>query len=71
MDAIRKNHIQFPDQMSKDKEILTLKEVAAYLNLHLMTAYELVRKGKLPAIKIGGQYRAKKSEIDKLFNQVK
>jgi len=34
-------------------EILTLKEVAEYLNLAEKTAYRLADEGKLPGFKVG------------------
>ena len=34
-------------------DILTLKEVAAYLKLAEKTAYRLVAEGKLPGFKVG------------------
>ncbi|MBL4852092.1 MAG: helix-turn-helix domain-containing protein [Gammaproteobacteria bacterium] len=50
--------------MSND--ILTLKEVAEYLKLAEKTAYRLVAEGKLPGFKIGGSWRFRKDEIEKL-----
>ena len=35
-------------------QILTLKEVAAYLKLAEKTAYKLAAAGKLPGFKVGG-----------------
>ncbi|MBF4405022.1 DNA-binding protein, partial [Vibrio anguillarum] len=35
-------------------QILTLKEVAAYLKLAEKTAYRLASEGKLPGFKVGG-----------------
>jgi len=47
-------------------EILTLKEVAKYLKLAEKTAYRLVAEGKLPGFKVGGSWRFRKDEIEKL-----
>ncbi len=47
-------------------EILTLKEVAEYLKLAEKTAYRLVAEGKLPGFKVGGSWRFRKDEIEKL-----
>lgn len=38
-------------------QILTLKEVAAYLKLAEKTAYKLAADGKLPGFKVGGSWR--------------
>ena len=47
-------------------EILTLKEVAKYLKLAEKTAYRLVSEGKLPGFKVGGSWRFRRDEIEKL-----
>lgn len=46
-------------------QILTLKEVAAYLKLAEKTAYKLAAEGKLPGFKVGGSWRFKQSDIEK------
>ena len=45
-------------------EILTLKEVAEYLGVHEMTVYKLIKSSKIPAIKLGGQWRFKRDVLD-------
>ena len=45
-------------------EILTLKEVAAYLKLAEKTAYRLAADGKLPGFKVGGSWRFKREDIE-------
>ncbi len=45
-------------------EILTLKEMAAYLKLAEKTAYRLAAEGKLPGFKVGGSWRFKKVDIE-------
>ncbi len=47
-----------------DNDIMTMKEVAEYLKLNEKTAYRLTSDGKLPAFKVGGSWRFRKSEID-------
>ena len=44
--------------------IMTLREVAKYLGLHVMTVYKLTREGRVPAAKIGGQWRFKRDVLD-------
>lgn len=44
--------------------IMTLSEVAKYLGLHVMTVYKLTREGRVPAAKIGGQWRFKRDILD-------
>ena len=55
-------------EMSKEKlnlEILTVKQLAEYLQLDEHTIYRLARKGEIPALKIGAEWRFKKDLIDK------
>lgn len=50
-------------------EILTLEEVAKYLKLKPQTIYTWAQNGKIPAAKLGKEWRFKKSVIDNWFNQ--
>lgn len=43
--------------------VLTLRETAAYLRLSPATVYRLVQQGKLPAVKLGRQWRFRKEEV--------
>lgn len=49
---------------STDGEILTLEEVAAYLKAGKRTVYRLAQKGEIPAFKLGGTWRFRRSELD-------
>ncbi len=55
--------------MSKDKEILTTKEVADYLHIHPLTVHRYAREGKIPAFKIGTDWRFHKKYLDKWIRQ--
>ena len=48
-----------------DSDIMTVKEVAAYLKITEKTAYRLAAEGKIPGFKVGGSWRFRQSEIDK------
>lgn len=53
-------------QMSEvESEILTLEEVAAYLKAGKRTVYRLAQKGEIPAFKLGGTWRFRRSELDR------
>lgn len=45
-------------------ELLTTKEIAKYLKLRSETVLRKVRKGEIPAIKMGGRFRFDKEQID-------
>jgi len=49
--------------MKKNMEILTAKEVAEYLKIHLLTVHRYAREGKIPAFKIGTDWRFHKKYI--------
>jgi len=51
--------------MAKDKEIMTTKEVAGYLNIHPLTVNKYAREGKIPAFKIGTDWRFHKMYIER------
>jgi excisionase family DNA binding protein len=51
-------------ERSKESEILTAAQVAEYLKVHRATIYKLLKAGKLPAFKIGSDYRFKREQID-------
>jgi len=45
--------------------IMTPKELAQYLRIHLSTVYRLVAGGKIPYFRVGGGYRFTEEEITK------
>ncbi len=53
------------------KEFWSLKEVADYLDVEYKTVYRLVRKGEIPAGKVGGIYRVRKEDLDAYFERQK
>ncbi len=46
------------------EKLLTIEQVAAYLKVDKFTVYRLVTKRKLPAFKVGNQWRFKREIID-------
>ena len=50
-------------------EIMTIEEVAKYLKLKPQTIYSWAQNGKIPAAKLGKEWRFKKSILDVWFNQ--
>ncbi len=52
-----------------DNEIMTLEEVAAYLKVKPQTIYTWAQEKKIPAAKLGKEWRFKRSIIDTWFNQ--
>ena len=44
--------------------VMTVQEVADYLNVDPKTVYRLVNRGELPGFKVGGSWRFQKSDLD-------
>ncbi len=55
--------------MAEDKVIMTAKEVAAYLHIHPLTVHRYAREGKIPAFKIGTDWRFHKRYIERWIKQ--
>ena len=51
--------------MVKLTEAYTSEEIAKYLKLHPYTIRRLAREKKIPAFRVGGQWRFRKDDIDK------
>ena len=47
-----------------ETDLLTPEEAAVYLRLNPQTTYRLLRSGHLPGVKIGRQWRIRKSSLD-------
>jgi excisionase family DNA binding protein len=47
-----------------ETDIMTVREVADYLDCHYMTIYRLVKTAGLPAFRLGGNWRFRRSEIE-------
>ena len=45
-------------------EILTIDEVAVFLKAGKRTVYRLAASGEIPAFKLGGTWRFRRSELD-------
>ena len=50
-----------------ETDIMTLEEVAAYLKVTPQTIYTWAQEKRIPAAKLGKEWRFKKSIIDKWF----
>jgi excisionase family DNA binding protein len=46
-------------------EIMTVSALARYLRCNRHTLYKLLKEGKIPALRIGGGWRFRRSNIDR------
>jgi excisionase family DNA binding protein len=44
--------------------LLTAAEVADQLRVSTMTVYRLIRRGELPAVRVGRNYRVRESDLE-------
>ena len=47
-----------------EERLLTIDDVAKYLGVNKFTVYRLVANKKIPAFKVGNQWRFKKEMVD-------
>ena len=50
--------------LASDDIFLTTEEVLEYLQVNLRTVYRLIKAGKIPAVRVGRQWRFRKRDID-------
>ncbi len=58
-------------ESEKIDQVMTVDQVAAYLQLNRLTVYRYVREGKIPAAKIGKVYRILRADVDRFLEAQK
>jgi excisionase family DNA binding protein len=48
----------------KESNLMNVRELAEYLRCHPATIYKLLKKGKIPAFKVGSDWRFNPEAID-------
>jgi excisionase family DNA binding protein len=51
------------------EKLLTIAQVASYLKIDKFTVYRLVTQKRIPAFKVGNQWRFKKKLLDDWLNK--
>ncbi|GAB4117279.1 MAG: hypothetical protein Kow00103_13820 [Candidatus Caldatribacteriota bacterium] len=54
-----------------DKEVLTVKQVAEFLQMDERTIYKLAKQGHIPSFKVSNQWRFLKKDIESWVEQKK
>ena len=57
--------INFPS----DEIFLTTEEVLEYLQVNLRTVYRLIKAGKIPAVRVGRQWRFRRADLDEWIDR--
>ncbi len=55
-------------ETTQEREILTVDQAAAYLQIHKVTVYKYIRAGVLPAAKLGKVYRIYRRDVEALLS---
>ena len=55
--------------MASDDEILIVKELGEILQVHPSTIYKLTRQGKIPAFRVGNDWRFRKDVIERWIGE--
>ncbi len=50
-------------------EILTIRDVAALLKLADKTVYSMAQQGEIPAFKVRGQWRIRRTDLDRWVDE--
>ena len=64
MEPRHRDQIRSKEGYNMPEQLLTLEQVAKYLNVDKFTVYRLISDRDLPAFKVGNQWRFKKKLIE-------
>ena len=48
-------------------ELMTVEQVAAYLQLNKLTVYKFIRSGELQALRLGRSFRVRRGDVDEFL----
>ena len=51
-----------------EHDLLTVDEVAEYLRIKSTTVRDLIKRGELPAARVGRVYRIRRADVEKLLS---
>jgi len=54
-----------PGDIDREREVMTLRDAAEYLNCHPSTLYRMVNHGDIPGFRLGGGWRFRRSDLEK------
>ena len=53
------------ENLANQKEYLSVADMASEFGIHEMTFYRMIRDKKIPAFKIGSQWRIRRADLEK------
>lgn len=54
------------EKLRNAEQILTIAEIAAYLETSVASVYRMIKRGELRAFRVGGRWRVKRSALEQL-----
>ena len=60
---------KLPHMQGRDDKIMNVEELAKFFGVSNQTIWRWCKSGKLPAFKIGSQWKIRQSDINKIINQ--
>ena len=69
LELVHRRKMDTGETMEPISNILTVRQLATYLNMASVTIYRLAARGKLPGTKVGGQWRFYKQAIDEWLSR--
>ena len=61
---VRQCHNRRPDCLDRMPDLLRPKQLAEYLQLSQRSVCRLLERGDIPGVKVGGQWRFRKTAVD-------
>jgi len=56
-------------EQAMEDDLMDINDAAKYLGVKKWTLYRLAKKGKIPGVCIGGQWKFKRSVLDRLTGE--
>lgn len=57
------------ENLANQKEYLSVADMASEFGIHEMTFYRMIRDKKIPAFKIGSQWRVRRIDLNKWLGE--
>ena len=57
------------ENLANQKEYLSVSDMAEEFGIHEMTFYRMIRDKKIPAFKIGSQWRVRRTDLNRWLDE--
>ena len=66
-----KNDPKVNDGRLRDRNLLKAKDVASILNVSLGFAYQLMKQGEIPTLRLGTAVRVRPEDLERYINSIR